>query len=190
MSPPPTSPSAPVAEEYRWFADEVQPCAASLKAYVHAAFPAIQDVDDVVQESFLRIWKARATQRIESAKAFLFTIAWRVAADGVRRRQSCPVDSIGCLDGLAVVTDEPHVADVIGRRERANLLGQAVASLPARCREIFIRHKIRGHSRKEVAAQLGISERTIETQTARAMKHCGEYLRRRAALPTLNHARR
>jgi hypothetical protein len=48
----------------RWFAEEVQPHEASLRAYMRGAFPMVRDVDDVVQESYLRVWRARAAQPI------------------------------------------------------------------------------------------------------------------------------
>lgn len=66
-------------EQAQWFANEVHAHASQLKAYLRGAFPSVRDVDDVVQESYLRIWKARAIHPIESAKTFLFTIARRVA---------------------------------------------------------------------------------------------------------------
>lgn len=182
MSPPSTASNpVPRSEEYRWFVDEVQPCEPSLKAYLHGSFPAIRDVEDIVQESFLRIWKARTTQPILSAKAFLFTVARHLAVDRMRRAQCSPIDYVGHLGGLSVLDDRPHVAEVVSRRERVWLLADAIADLPTRCREVFILHKIKGYSRREVAAQLRLSEKTVEVQTARAMRRCGNYLRRRCA---------
>ncbi|MBL8829931.1 MAG: hypothetical protein JNM18_23330, partial [Planctomycetaceae bacterium] len=36
-----------------------------------------------------------------------------------------------------------------------------------------------GYSRKEVAARLGLSDRTVGIQTERAVKRCAAYLRKR-----------
>jgi len=63
------------ASRARWFEEQVQPQGAQLKSYLRGSFPSIEDVDDIVQESYLRIWKARAAQPIESARAFLFRVA-------------------------------------------------------------------------------------------------------------------
>src|SRR5687767_3921161 len=77
----PTSPSASYAppcvvesqsDQSQWFADEVHVHESQLKSFLRGSFPAVRDVDDVVQESYLRIWKARAAQPIDSARAFLF----------------------------------------------------------------------------------------------------------------------
>jgi RNA polymerase sigma factor (sigma-70 family) len=178
VSPPHPEPASN-ADQTRWFAEEVQAHEASLRSYLRGAFPAVRDVDDVVQESYLRIWKARAVQPILSARAFLFRVAQRVALDRVRRDRASPIATVSRLDGLSVVEDKPDAAEATGRQERVRLLAEAIAGLPPRCREIFILHKIKGLARKEVATQLGLSDRTVEVQTARAMRRCAEHLRRR-----------
>ncbi len=168
------------AERTRWFADEVHLHDSSLRSYLSRSFPvARENVDDLIQESYLRIWKARAVQPIQSAKAFLFRTARNAALDLVRRSRTSPIDQLSQLEDLAVSEDRPDAAENAGRRERVRLLAEAIAALPGRCREIFILHKVTGHSRKEVAAQLGLSDRTVGLQTERAVKRCAAYLRKR-----------
>ena len=181
MSPPNTAPvQAPAAEQTRWFTEEVHPHDSALRSYLNGSFPTVrEDVDDVVQESYLRIWKARAVQPIQSAKAFLFRIARNVALDLVRHNQASPIDNVRHLEGLSVLEDRPDAAEAADRHERVRLLAEAIADLPSRCREVFIRHKIKGFSRKEVGAQLGLSDRTVGVQSERAVKRCADYMRRR-----------
>lgn len=81
MSSAPTSPTSTASEQNRWFAAEVHPYDSQLKSFLRGSFPGIRDVDDVVQESYLRMWNARTVQPIQSAKAFLFRIARNVALD-------------------------------------------------------------------------------------------------------------
>ena len=69
----------------RWFTEEVQPDGPQLRSYLRGSFPTVRVLDDVVQESCLRVWKSRATRPIQSAKAFLFAVARRLALDLVRR---------------------------------------------------------------------------------------------------------
>lgn len=171
---------APEVERTRWFTDEVHLHDASVRSYLSQSFPlARENVDDLMQESYLRIWKARAVQPIESARAFLFRVARNVALDLLRRHRASPIEAVPRLDDLPVLEDEPDAADAAGRRERVRLLAEAIAALPARCREVFILHKIRGFSRKETAALLGLSDRTVGVHTDRAVKRCAEFLRRR-----------
>lgn len=150
----------------------------------------MRDVEDVVQESYLRVWKACATQQIRSAKGFLFTVARRLALDHLRRVRGSPIDCIGHLGALSVIEDGRDVIDDVGRRERVALLAEAISGLPARCREVFLLYKIQGLARKDAADQLGLSEKTVEVHTARAMRHCEEFFQRRGVKGVFDHATR
>lgn len=169
----------PETDTARWFAAEVQPHEPALRGYLRGSFPAVRDVDDVVQESYLRIWRVRAAQPILSAKAFLFTVARRLALDHVRREAISPVSGVRDLAGLSVIEDKSEVHEAITEQEKIALLAEAVGSLPARCRAVVLLHKIHGLTQREVAAQLGLAEKTVENQVAIGLKRCEEFFRRR-----------
>ena len=127
----------PDAEHSRWFVEQVHPHGSSLKAYLRGAFPAVRDVDDVVQESYLRIWQARMTQPVRSAKAFLFTVARHLALNALRRERHSPI-VVTDLAGLFVLDGRPDAAAAAATAQEIELLVEAIDALPARCREIFI----------------------------------------------------
>lgn len=166
-------------ETARWFAAEVQPHEPALRGYLRGSFPAVRDVDDVVQESYLRMWRARAGQPIQSAKAFLFTVARRLALDLVRREAISPIRDVGDLAALPVIEERPDAIDTISERDKIRLLSEAVGSLPTRCREAVLLHKIQGLPQREVALRLGVSEKTVENHVALGVKRCEEFFRRR-----------
>ncbi len=184
MSESSTSPaSAPAcvatpAEHARWFVNEVHAHDAQVKAYLRGSFPSIRDVDDVVQESYLRIWKARTAQPIHSVRAFLFRVARNVALNLVDRQRISPIDTVRDLEALPVVEDGPNAAANTCAREELLLLARAIDSLPPRCREIVILRRIKNVSQREIAARLGISEKTVEVQVVRGIRRCGDFLRR------------
>lgn len=167
------------AEQTRWFSEEVQPHEPSLRAYLRGSFPSVPDVDDVVQESYLRVWKAWATQPIRSARAFLFRVARHHALDLVRRERVSPVSGVRDLAALLVVEDKPGIAEAVSRLEKVRLLADAIEALPARCRQIVVLRKLKCLPQKQVAAQLGLAEKTVEAQLARGVKRCEEFLRQR-----------
>ena len=179
MKPPPEKPAPPE----KWFQDEVQPHGPSLKAWLRGRFPAVRDVDDVVQESYLRIWQARARQPIDSAKAFLFRIARNLALDTLRHERHSPIHAVTELSRLIVLEDKPDAAATAARQQEIDLLVEAIDGLPARCREIFILRKLRGVSQKDIAARLGLSEQTVQVQAARGLRRVAESLRRRLSRP-------
>ena len=166
-------------DQARWFADEVQAHEGQLRAYLRGTYPAVRDIDDVVQESYLRTWKARLAHPIASAKSFLFQVARNLAVDVVRRRQAAPVESTLDFEALPVLEESIDVGTALSRREKIDLLTAALAALPDRTREIVFQRKFQNTPQRQVAAQFGISERTVETQLAKGMKHCADYLRRR-----------
>ena len=87
----PGSESTPAPEQARWFLEQVHPHDQALKGYLRGSFPKMRDVDDVVQESYLKIWQARRRQPIDSARAFLFRIARNLALNLTGREQRSPV---------------------------------------------------------------------------------------------------
>jgi RNA polymerase sigma factor (sigma-70 family) len=171
------SPSDGVIEEHRWFAEEVLRHDGELKSYLRGAFPSVPDVDDIVQESYLRVWKARAAQPIRSARAFLYQVARHLALDFVRRKRISPISSAGDLTDVLVIEEGPSVFDRLTNEARIALVGDAVVSLPARTRAAIMLHKLQGLPQSEVARQLGTTEKAIERQVARGIRLCEKYIR-------------
>lgn len=175
---PATSGSSPVADQSRWFAEEVHAHDTSLKAYLRGTFPAVRDVDDVVQESYLRIWRAQHQRPIQCARAFLFRVARNVALNLLGRESTSPVVAVEDLNAVPVADDRGDAAAVACAQEELLLLARAIDSLPARCREIVVLRRIKNLSQKEIALRLGIAESTVEIQVVRGVKRCGDFLRR------------
>jgi RNA polymerase sigma factor (sigma-70 family) len=188
VSAPLPSNSSPVTDHSRWFKEEVHAHDSSLRSYLHGTFPAVRDVDDVVQESYLRLWRARPTQPIVCARAFLFRVARNVALSLLRRERAAPIISVKDFTVLPVVDDGRSAASAACLEEELLLLAQAIDSLPARCREIVILRRIERLSHKEIAERLGIAVETVEVQVARGVKRCASYLRRHGA--TFEHETR
>jgi len=166
-------------EHARWFKEEVYPHDGQLKSYLRGTYlSAHGEVEDIVQESYLRVWKARATQSIHSAKGFLFQVARHVATDLLRRERASPIEGVTDLADLSVFDGGPNAAEAACTREEIALLADAIDALPGRCREIFILRKIKRVPQKDIARALGISEQTVQVQVLRGMKRCEEFLSR------------
>ena len=161
----------------QWFMQEVRSHEGRLRSYLHQAFPDVKDIDDLMQESYLRLWKTSAVEPIRSAKAFLFRVARHLAVDTLRRKQASPFRSVTDLAALSVLDSSPSADQVACTREEVELLGRAIHALPARCREVVILRKLRCVPQKEIAERLGISEQTVQVQVVRGVKRIGEILR-------------
>jgi RNA polymerase sigma factor (sigma-70 family) len=182
VSSPTTPKQSPVAEQARWFTREVHRHDSSLKAFLRGSYPDVRDVEDVVQESYLRVWKRQAAKPIESVKAFLFTVAKHLALETIRRNHRSPIFDVMDFGATTLVDDTPGAAEMACTREEVDLLFAAVSTLPARTREVYLLRKFEGLSQKEIAARLGISSNTVEVHVGRANKRCTVYLRKRGLI--------
>ncbi|MDB6167542.1 MAG: polymerase, sigma-24 subunit, subfamily [Verrucomicrobia bacterium] len=175
----------PHSDHERWFAEEVQPHDASLRSYVRGAFPTVRDVEDVVQESYLRIWRARLERPINTTKSFLFQIARHLAIDFVRRERISPLRSLPDSVVETVCDDRrPGVAEAVCTHDELAWLARALDALPARCREVMILRQIEGVSQKEIAVRLGLSELTVQTHVVQGLRRLEAYFSRQGLGPT------
>lgn len=146
-------------------------------------FPGLHDVDDLIQESYARLLRAKQAGRVTYAKAFLFATARNAALDLFRRRKIVSIDSVGDLSALSVLEESPGAADTINKQQELELLAQAVRTLPDRCRQVLTLRLLYGLSHKEIAADLRISEHTVKAQLAKGMRRCTAFFEERGLLP-------
>lgn len=165
-----------------WFAKEVHAHDIRLKAYLRRGFPGVHDVDDLVQESYVRVWLRQTRQPVASVRAFLFKVARHLALNSLRHQKASPFVAVTEFTASRVIEDKPGPADQACTDEELALLFEAIDALPARCREVYILRKLKGLSQKQIAAALGISEQTVETQIVRANHRCEAFLRARGVL--------
>jgi len=149
-----------------------------LRAWLTSQFRDDFDIDDIVQEAFLRVLKARAQGEVRSPKAFLFVTARNIALHHFRRRQLVPkMDSASEFDVADVLDENADVPHAVSRAQELEMLTQAIQALPTRCRQVLTLRRIYGMSQKEVAAELGIAVHTVEIQTALGLKKIGRYFK-------------
>lgn len=159
----------------RWFATEVQPHVAMLRAWLGARFDSRVDVDDIVQESLLRVVQARRNGTLRLAKPLLFTTARNLALDRLRRHGVSRTESLGEIDALNVLDECEDIPETVARNQELALLTEAIQSLPTRCRQILTLRKLYGLSQREIAERLGLSESTVCNQITIGIEKCTDY---------------
>jgi len=125
------------------------------------------EAEDLTQASFASIWDKRDKLQITSSfKSYLFSVGYNLFVDSFRNRQKHEffIEQIK-KEGLDELAAEPD--DTLGGKLK--LLESAIAELPDKCREIFLMHKKEQIPYKQIAEQLNISIKTVETQMRIAM---------------------
>jgi RNA polymerase sigma-70 factor (ECF subfamily) len=164
-------------DQARWFAEEVQPHEPGLRNWLRHRFPRLTDIDDLVQECFARVLRARSEGRVESAKPYLFSTARNAVYDQARRHRVVCIESVEDVAMLSVVEDRPDAAEALTHDQDLEILAAAIEALPERCRLVVKLRKLRGLSYQEIARTLGISVHTVNAQLAKGMTLCRDYFR-------------
>lgn len=135
------------------------------------------EIEDIVQETFIHSYAAARNQQIHNPQAFMFRTARNLALNCVNRAEQRLNTSIEDLDEFDFATD----IDLLERQHHSEEMFlnfcRAVSSLPVHCRRVFILKKVYGLSQKEIASFLDISPSTVEKHIARGMTTTAEYLK-------------
>lgn len=121
----------------------------------------VDDVEDVVQDCFVRLLEASVEPR--NVRAWLYAAVRNRCID-LLRQSSHSVEPLAV--GLEAATDEEQQE----RSLREARLWEAIDALPARCREVFLLSKRDGLTYVQIAQRLGLSEKTVEHQVSKALK--------------------
>lgn len=171
------------SKEVQWFEAEVQPHESSLRAYLRAVFPSLPDLDDLVQETYLRLIRARERGPVSYAKAFLFTTARNAAMDLFRRRKIVSFENVGDFKDWSLADGKPDAGEALNQQQELALLAEAIKCLPTRCRQAVTLRVVYGMPAKEIARRLGISECTAKAQLAKGLRRCSHYFQERGLMP-------
>ncbi len=147
-----------------------------LKRFLTRFLSSPQDIEDVVQESYLKALCAEKKHEINSPKAFLFRIARNEALKELQKKSRRITDYLDDLDVPESATSETVVEDTNISRQRFGLFCESALEMPPRCRKAFLMCKVYGFSYKEIASHLEISVSGVEKHIARGLEICNAYI--------------
>lgn len=143
----------------------------ALMAFSLKFLPDEDDAREVVHSVFINLWERRDTLDTSgSLKSYLFTSVHNRCLNTIRDRKKF---------SDAEVPESVSDIDVQAQLESMELeekIGQAISSLPEKCREIFEMNRFQGLKYAEIAEKLGLSVKTVENQMSKALKIMREKL--------------
>ena len=125
--------------------------------------------EELVQDVFYKLWSKRQDLEIDALKTYLYRAARNTALNHLRRQKLEQAfgerEAAKGEPATVEATDDGAAEGEVAAAVRA-----AVGRLPMRCREIFLMSRDGGLTYQQIATELGISIKTVETQMGRALK--------------------
>jgi RNA polymerase sigma-70 factor (ECF subfamily) len=149
--------------------EEIRPFIPNVRRYLARRVPVV-DIDDVLQDIFLRLCRRTEGTSVTHPRSYLFQVANAAVVDRHRRETS------RCAAGHCELSDTYHPLDelsplrILLSREDMHATEAALGALPERTREIIIAMRLEGLSLKSLAERYNISTSAIEKHVTRGMK--------------------
>jgi RNA polymerase sigma-70 factor (ECF subfamily) len=134
------------------------------------------DVEDVVQETFVRSYQHIIENEVENPKAYLYTTAKNLAIKRNELAVNRLSDTLEELELDTFVELENSVEQEAAGKEEMAFLCEAIRELPPQARKVFVLKKIYGFSHREIAQQLELSENTVHRHLAKGVARCTQYM--------------
>ena len=143
-----------------------------LLAYVSKATRTREDAADIVHDIFISVWHNRENLDTQSdIGELLFSLAYRRRIDYFRHLSTVPVfaDFTASHDNDNL-TDSSSGHQTLEYHEFLADIERALNTLPKRQREIVRLSRMDGLTNSEIAARLGITEKTVRNEISLGLK--------------------
>jgi RNA polymerase sigma-70 factor (ECF subfamily) len=167
-----------VARADAWFAREILPLEASLMQFLQHNWRLKNEIPDLRQEVYARVYESAVKRIPEKPKHFLFATARNLLIDRARQARVIPIDAASDLDVLDPASDAPGPDQIVMARDELRRLQAALEKLSPRCREAVVLGRIQGLSRREIAQRMGVTEGTAAQYLAEGICALVEHLQR------------
>ncbi|MEM7108707.1 MAG: RNA polymerase sigma-70 factor [Bacteroidota bacterium] len=139
----------------------------ALCMYAHRLLGDIESARDLTQDVFVTLYENRSSLQIKSsAKAYLQRSVHNACLNFLTKSKMHAKHHVQ----IASQDSSRDEHDSMIRAELEAQIFEEIQKLPQQCRNIFQMNRFEGKKNKDIAAELGISVRTVETQISKALK--------------------
>ena len=122
--------------------------------------------EDVVQDTFIKLWQNCSKVNVEQASFFLFRVARNIFLNKMDRKKV----ALRFQSTLREGTDKMDPEFILQKKEFQSKLENAINQLSEAQREVFLLNRIDGLKYREIAELLGISQKAVEKRMHKALK--------------------
>ena len=158
----------------RWLARYVLPHEPALRSWLSRRQVVGLEIDDIVQDTYARLSSAASVDDIRDPRNYMFRTAYSVIVTHLRRSRIVEMQSFAQFESEDFIDDLPGPETVAMDRDELCRIGEAIAHLPPRVREVFVMRRVEGLRQRDIAARLGVSESTVEKQMMRAIRELAD----------------
>ena len=137
-----------------------------LRRHVHSLTSA--DADDLIQESYARLWAADLSG-VGQGRSYFYATIRNLLLEHARRARIVPMERLGEIEALRIPSEEPGPERLVTARQELERLVAIVEALPEQCQRAFRLQKFHGYSQKQIAQEMSLSEKTVEKHLAVAL---------------------
>ena len=149
---------------------------ASLHPFIMKLTRSAEDTEEVIQETFLRLWLSRdKLLEVESPQAWIHTVAVNECYKFLKKRSSRK-DGLAGLRSAEQKQDGEETLHALQLKEVKQLVTEAVSRLPHRRRRIFQMSRDEGMTIPQIAAELRISPNTVKNTLVTSLRTIRDYL--------------
>ena len=179
VTPPSCTALRPLALESldNWFKREILSHEEMLLRFISRVWPRRDEIVDIRQDAYIRVYEAARQVRPQAPKAFLFATVRHLMADRVRRERIVPIQAAGESEHLNALVEEISPEQRVSGYQELARLAHAFDRLSTKSREVVWLRRVKGLSQKEVAKKLGLAEKTVEKHLRTGARNLAYYMR-------------
>lgn len=133
-----------------------------------------QDVDDILQETFIRVLNSDAKQQIKSPKGYLFVVSRNLVLKKLVHQSKVIHTEID--DALLENDLDNTVEKELYQKLKFERFGKVLSALPEKNRRAILLRKLYCLSHKEIAKKMNVSVSSVEKYIAAGLKQCKQSL--------------
>lgn len=171
-----------LSREEREFAQELfERHRLSLQRYLTGLVRTREDAREILQETYLRFLRQPSFDRLrDNARAYLFQIATNLARDFFRQNstKNSAAHKATIEERALVAPDWTSWPEISLQGEQVEVvIVSALQELDPEVRTALLLHRYRELTHRQIAARLGVSERTIERYVKQGLMHVAQRLK-------------